>query len=387
VKQSAYSGNALVGSSLEQLLTDLEACRGAVASLLARANGGLDLTVTAEADDLAELVSRHRDAYKALLQDAELDPKLSDLDIAFTQLLSKLERLNTRIGVLRDLQSKNAALEQALGRRSQLALQRSWQALGATTPNPSAPEIAVADEHEDFAAILFRKLQLHQPIAPELLSAIRGMTGRLQSFARNEDIIRGEERLEYCTVLLDGLCARYAGLENGQRQITAIYLPGDFLDLSGLVFKQIDHGVMALTPARTARLPHSALSQAAEAHPSLMHLLFRLTAIEGAIHRRWLVAMGRLSSLGQAGHLFCELYWRLAAMGLASNHEFSFSISQHHLADMLGLSAVHVNRTLQQLRAEKLIEWQGSALRILDWHKLAELCEFDPRYLDLRFSA
>jgi CRP-like cAMP-binding protein len=108
-----------------------------------------------------------------------------------------------------------------------------------------------------------------------------------------------------------------------------------------------------------------------------------LTLIDGAIHREWLVAMGRRSALGHAAHLLCEIYRQLEIVNLARQLEFLFPVTQGDLADMLGLSVVHVNRVIQELRARELIAWHAPTVRILDWNGLVEAADFDDTYLHM----
>jgi len=120
-----------------------------------------------------------------------------------------------------------------------------------------------------------------------------------------------------------------------------------------------------------------------ERFPHLTRLLWLLTLLDGAIHREWLIGMGRLSASQRTAHLICEMYTRLEALGLASDHRFDFPITQAALADAVGISTVHVNRVLQELRQRGLIAWDGGQVSIPDWHGLAGMADFDDLYLHL----
>jgi CRP-like cAMP-binding protein len=115
----------------------------------------------------------------------------------------------------------------------------------------------------------------------------------------------------------------------------------------------------------------------------LSRLFWLTTTIDGAIQRTWITSMGRRSAGQQLAHLVCELYLRLEAAGVASEHKFGFPVTQSELGDVLGLSVVHVNRKLQELRALNLLTWQRQQVEILDFDRLANFCEFDPTYLSL----
>jgi CRP-like cAMP-binding protein len=162
----------------------------------------------------------------------------------------------------------------------------------------------------------------------------------------------------------------------------AIHIAGDFVDLHSLLIKEMDHSVGALSPTRVIRFPHVLLQRLTETHPHLTRLLWLMTLIDSSIHREWLVAASR-SAPEQLAHLICELYTRLSVTDLVHDNRFTLPVTQMELGEALGLSAVHINRTLQQLRAEGLFTWQNQEIRILDWPALKQRASFDPRYLHL----
>jgi CRP-like cAMP-binding protein len=145
----------------------------------------------------------------------------------------------------------------------------------------------------------------------------------------------------------------------------------------------MDHSVIALTDCRVAFVEHGDLHRLASEQPHLWRMLSMLVAIDSAIQRNWLVSLGRRNPLSHLAHLICELYLRLEVVGAASTHRFEFRIGQADLADLLGLSVVHTNRTMQELRSLKLMTWRNGMITILDWNALANLAEFDPVYLNL----
>jgi CRP-like cAMP-binding protein len=140
---------------------------------------------------------------------------------------------------------------------------------------------------------------------------------------------------------------------------------------------------MALTPCTLGVVPHDALRAISENQPHLTRLLGLHIAVDAAIHRQWIVSIGRQSAREQAAHLLCELFIRLQAVGLTEGHSFKLPLTQAELGDTLGLSTVHVNRILQELRAEGLITWRGDTVVLEDWPRLQEVAEFDPAFLCL----
>ena len=231
---------------------------------------------------------------------------------------------------------------------------------------------------------LVEKLSLRDRISPEEIEALQKALEPPKTVAAGSDIVREHSRPLHSTLLISGFSARYSTLEDGARQITEINVAGDFIDLHSLLMKQMDHGVVALTECVIAEAPHSGLIDITERHPHLTRLLWLDTIIDAAIHRQWLVAMGRRSGLGHLAHLVCELYLRLQAVGQTGDLTFDLPLTQAVLGDALGLSTVHVSRLISELRGEGVINWSGGQIDILDWRRLAEIAEFDPTYLRLQ---
>ncbi|MEN5363235.1 Crp/Fnr family transcriptional regulator [Brevundimonas intermedia] len=231
---------------------------------------------------------------------------------------------------------------------------------------------------------LVEKLSLRDRISPEEIEALQKALEPAKTVAAGSDIVREHSRPLHSTLLISGFSARYSTLEDGARQITEINVSGDFIDLHSLLMKQMDHGVVALTECVIAEAPHSGLIDITERHPHLTRLLWLDTIIDAAVHRQWLVAMGRRSGLGHLAHLVCELYLRLQAVGQTGDMTFDLPLTQAVLGDALGLSTVHVSRLISELRGEGVINWSNGQIDILDWRRLAEIAEFDPTYLRLQ---
>lgn len=230
---------------------------------------------------------------------------------------------------------------------------------------------------------LIEKLERRDALAPDEVVALREVLGRPHAVAAGTDIVRENDRPDHSTLLTRGFAARYISLADGGRQITELNVSGDFIDLHSFVMKQMDHGVVALTDCVIAPAPHVALRRLTEEHPHLSRLLWLDTVIDAAIHRQWIASMGRRTALAHLAHLVCELYKRLEVVHLAANGEFELPLSQAVLADVLGLSTVHVNRLIAELRQMEILAWAQGRVGILDWDRLAALAEFDPAYLRL----
>ena len=230
---------------------------------------------------------------------------------------------------------------------------------------------------------LLLRLNSLDPLSPEERDALVSSIGPERAVSRGEDLIRQGSTPQESTILLDGFTSRYKVLEEGGRQITAIHVPGDFVDLHSFLMARMDHGVGALTDCRIAGVPHKKLRELTDSFPHLGRVLWLTTLVDGSIHREWVVAMGRRTSLQHIAHLFCELFLRLEVVQRTKDHSYELPLTQDEIADTVGLSTVHVNRVLQALRKLDLISWNAHVLTIRDWQGLVDLAEFDPTFLNL----
>jgi CRP-like cAMP-binding protein len=230
---------------------------------------------------------------------------------------------------------------------------------------------------------LITKLERRDTLSAEEKAALEDACTPPKRLAAGVDMVREGDRPKESTLILEGFCGRYNDLRDGRRQITALHVTGDFVDLHSFPLHIMDHGVIVLSPCVVTTFAHETLREITEHFPHLTRMLWLNTLLDSAIHRRWLVAMGRLSSTGQLAHLLCELRVRLAIVGLADESGYDFPLTQTEVADVLGLSLVHVNRVVQELRREELIAWSGGRVTILDLARLEALAEFDTAYLHL----
>lgn len=228
-----------------------------------------------------------------------------------------------------------------------------------------------------------RKMRVRdQGLRAEEIELFAGMLTESAIIPSRQDIVRAGERPDRSSLLVEGWAARYIDLPDGRRQILALHLAGDFVDLHSFPLRRMDHAVMTLTPCRFAYAPHAELRHVTETQPHLTRLLWLGTLIDAAILRQWLVSAGQRSALERLAHLFSELALRLELIG-APGDRFSFPLSQAESAHALGISIVHTNRVVQELRRLGLVAWRGSLVEILDRDGLHKLGGFDPTYLEL----
>jgi CRP-like cAMP-binding protein len=180
---------------------------------------------------------------------------------------------------------------------------------------------------------------------------------------------------------------RYKLTHQGKRQIFSFHLPGDIPDLQSLHISVMDHSLMTLTPSRLAFIPHESLFKVMHRCPRVADLLWRDTLIDAAVFREWMIGLGRRLAETRIAHVLCEILVRMRAVGLANGHTCELPITQAELGDALGLSTVHVNRSLQELRGKGLITLRGNILTVVDFEGLKKAGEFDPTYLHLNGDA
>ncbi|TNC05227.1 Crp/Fnr family transcriptional regulator [Methylobacterium terricola] len=245
--------------------------------------------------------------------------------------------------------------------------------------------MALAPNHS--TDMLIRKLDSIARLSDDERQAIERLPITVRPLVSGQDIVHEHDRSLQCCLLLDGWACRYQLLSEGKRQIFSFHIPGDIPDLQSLHLQVMDHSLCTLTPATVAFIPHAALRDLTAALPGIAATLWRDTLVDAAVFREWMTGMGRRSACEAIAHLFCELYVKLEAVGLAENHRYRLPVTQAELGDALGLSNVHVNRVLKELRDNKLITLHGGGLDILDWAKLSKLCGFDPTYLHLERQA
>lgn len=230
---------------------------------------------------------------------------------------------------------------------------------------------------------LTRKLASIDRVSPEERRAIEGLPFTKKRLDGGQDIVREKDRPTQCCVVLEGWACRYRLLSEGKRQILSFHIPGDIPDLQSLHLRVMDHNLATVTPCTVALIPHESIQDITRRFPGLCSILWRDTLVDAAIFREWMTGIGRRSAYGRIAHLFCEIYIKMNAIGLADDHRCEWPITQVDIADALGLSNVHVNRVLQDLRSQKLISLRGRTLVIENWDALRQAAEFDPLYLHL----
>jgi CRP-like cAMP-binding protein len=237
-----------------------------------------------------------------------------------------------------------------------------------------------ADAHDR----LIRALRTIGELSAADEEAIRALPGRIRRLEAYEDIVAEGDRPNAISVIIEGFACRYKMLEDGRRQIVSFHIAGDAPDAQSLLVDRMDHSLGTLDDTTVLHISHEAMFELFEANPHIALLFWRWTLIEASIFREWVMNVGRREAYEGVAHLLCEIMSRMKAVGLSDGRTCQLPITQAELGDATGLSTVHVNRTLQSLRANKLIHLKTEALTILDWEGLKKAGQFEQGYLHLR---
>jgi CRP-like cAMP-binding protein len=227
------------------------------------------------------------------------------------------------------------------------------------------------------------KLRARDDVSAAEEAAIRGLITETREVPAKATAIPAEQVLSTSTLLLDGWMCRYKDLSNGQRQISELHVPGDFVDLHSFTLKRLDHSILALTNCVVGMVPHSRLLALTQEFPHLTRLYWLMTNIDAAIHREWELCLGRRPAIGRIAHILCEMRARLELVGLTNGSEYYFPLTQLELSECTGLTPVHVNRMLKELRQRGIVEVRHTMVRINDLAALESVADFNPTYLYL----
>ena len=230
---------------------------------------------------------------------------------------------------------------------------------------------------------LSSRLEAFTRLSLEDKSALAKLSKVSRVVAPRRDLIREGERPSYVHLMVDGWACRYKTLPDGRRQVVAFFVPGDFCDLNVYILRQMDHSIGAITRLGVADISREDMDTLTANHPRITQALWWDSLVQHAIQREWTLNLGQRTAYERISHLLVELYLRLKTVGLTWNGTCDFPLTQVDIADATGLTPVHVNRTLQELRRDDLIVLERKQLTIPDLKRLTEVSMFNPNYLHL----
>ena len=227
------------------------------------------------------------------------------------------------------------------------------------------------------------KLEAFTRLSADEREALARVSRNFRYVDARRDLISEGDRPRCVHLMLEGWACRYKQLPDGKRQIVSLFVPGDFCDINGYVFKRMDHSIGAITRLKVAMISPEEMSALTAERPRITQALFWQELVSAAVQREWTLNLGQRSAYERIGHLLIELYLRLQAVGRAHDGRCDFPLTQNDIADATGLTPVHVNRTLQELRRDRLIELERKQLQLLDLPRITDVAMFNPNYLHL----
>jgi CRP-like cAMP-binding protein len=231
---------------------------------------------------------------------------------------------------------------------------------------------------------MIRKLESIFTLTDDERHALQTLPMQVVAIRTDQAIVREGDSPSRSCLILSGFACVYKMTAHGKRQIVSFTIAGDIPDLQSLHLKVIDNGISTISPCSVGFITHDDLRAICERYPRITAAFWRETLIDAAIFREWVLNVGRPEAYTRMAHVFCELLVRLRAVGLVEDHACDLPITQGEFADAIGVTPVHVNRVLQAMRADGLIELKGDRLTVYDWDKLEQAGEFDPTYLHLK---
>lgn len=235
---------------------------------------------------------------------------------------------------------------------------------------------------ESSALQLFvRRLAWRSVLTADEQAAILSLNGKIVEVKSHRDFVRLGEYVDHSCLVVGGVVGRFGQNSDGERQITCIHVPGDMADLPSVVSPKSGWGLTALTPATVLRLAHTDLRRIAAQHAGIAEAFWRDCVADGSMFSEWVVNVGRRDAITRIAHIFCEMAIRCERAGLGDRHSFPMAITQSDLADATGLTPVHVNRTLKELRNRAIVTTKAGQIVVHDWKAMVAVGDFDEGYM------
>ena len=227
------------------------------------------------------------------------------------------------------------------------------------------------------------KLEAFTKLSSDDRAALANASRNTRYVDARRDVVAEGDKPRHVHLVLDGWACRYKTLPDGKRQIVALFVPGDFCDVNVYILKHMDHSIGAITRLKVAMITPEEMNGLTAERPRVTQALWWHELVTAAVQREWTLNLGQRSAYERLAHLLVELYLRLKAVGRAEDGRCDFPLTQNDLADATGLTSVHVNRTLQELRRDGLIELERKQLQILDLERMMDVSMFNANYLHL----
>lgn len=218
-------------------------------------------------------------------------------------------------------------------------------------------------------------------LSVEELHVIEDSIVEVRQLPARKTILKAGDKPDFSIFLIEGFICRYMDANDGKRQLVALQIPGDFVDLHAFPLTYLDHDNATITPCTVGIVPHDRLRMIQNDMPHLTHMLWFSTLLDAAMHREWIFRMGRLNAIGRLAHFLAETEHRLRAINRVQDGRFLLPLVQIDLAEATGMTPIHLNRCIRDLRKERVAEVRAGEVQILNQAELWRLGEFEPAYL------
>jgi CRP-like cAMP-binding protein len=229
--------------------------------------------------------------------------------------------------------------------------------------------------------LFVKRLASRSVLTDEEESALLGLNGQIKEIAAHIDFVGIGEQVDHSCLVVDGLVGRFGQNKDGARQITCLHIPGDMADLPSVVSPKSEWALGTLTSTTLLRIPHTDIRRLAAKHPGVAEAFWRDCVADGSIFSEWVVNVGRRDALSRLAHVFCEMAVRCEYAGQGDRRSYPLPITQTDLGDATGLTGVHVNRTLKELRTRSIVELRAGTVTVQDWEQLVSVADFDEGFL------
>jgi len=235
--------------------------------------------------------------------------------------------------------------------------------------------------NEAITTALVKRLRISTDLSEEDVEAIHALPIKVKDYGAEQPVVRDGQRPTECCLVVDGFCVRSKTIASGRRQILSIHIPGEVPDLISLYLHVMDHDLTTLTPSTLGFISHQVLRDLYRRRPDVGEVFWRDTLIDAAKFREWIVNVGQRSAPSRLANVIVEVRERLKAIGKATGKSFDMPLTQEQIGEALGITGVHANRVIKQLRGDGILDLNRGRVIVFDEARLTKLAEFDDRYL------
>jgi CRP-like cAMP-binding protein len=229
--------------------------------------------------------------------------------------------------------------------------------------------------------LFLRRLLLRSNLSSREQAAIRSLETRVVTVSARRDFVRPGEAVQHVSLVAEGLAARTDVMRDGSRAIPEFFIAGDMCDLPSLVAPRAGWGMMALSRLQLVQIPHQALRNLVRTYPEIGMAFWRDCTADAGTLAKWVGNIGRKDGMARIAHVLCEMGMRMEAAGLGTRNRYDLAITQEQLGDAMGLTPVHVNRTLSALREAGAVDFKAHVVDVFDWDQLTRIAGFDEQFL------